>query len=216
VMLQQDEEQQQSMINKSISPCVMLSDQMYIQHRNVDDNTTYNEQIKQLSDTSLNDIGNIYGKTSDEKPNNNITCVHSKNTNAYAPCQSIKDNFITAQSESEANCVNDKSYGKCMTIEQKRTWDSSSYAQKRRAQELMNIQKPRHDDLSYWRDIVNANKQNSSNRSVDYELNKLKSPNHENKMHDYLPSRNIGMIKYFKNTKLIKNDKLNIPTKLVS
>jgi len=201
VILQQDEEQQ-SMINKSISPRAMLSDHMYIQHRNLDDNTTYNEPIRQLSDTSLNDIGNIYGKTSDEKPNNNITCVHSKNTNAYAPCQSIKDNFVTTRSESEANFVNDKSYGKCMTIEQKRIWDSSSYAQKRRAQELMNIQKPRHDDLSYWRDMIDANKQNSPNQSVDYELNKLKSPNRENyKMHDYLPPRNIGMIKYFKSTK---------------
>jgi len=165
----------------------MLSDHTYIQHRNLDDNTTYkHEQIRQLSDTSLNEIGNVYGKTSDEKPNNNITCVHSKNT---------------ARSESEANCVNDKSYGKCMTIEQKRMWDSSSHAQRRRAQELTNIQKPRHDDLFYWRDMINANKQNSPNQSV--ELNKFKSPNHENyKMHDYLPPRNIGMIKYFKSTKI--------------
>lgn len=183
------------MTNKSMSPRAtpVLND--HIQRRNLNDNTMYNEQIRQLSDTSLNDVGNIYDKTSNEIPNNNIIYVHSKNTNTHvhAPCQFIKDNFVAARSESEAAYVNDKSYGKCMTIGQKRIWDSSSYAQKRKVEELVNIQKPRYDSF-HWRNVINPNKQNSP-RSADYELNKrIQSPSQESyKVHDYLSPRNIGM-----------------------
>lgn len=221
VIPQQDEEQRQTMINELMSPRVtpLLSDHVHIQHRNLNDNMAYTEQIRQLNDISLNDIGNIYSKTNDEIPSNNITYVQSKNANAHVhiPRQSIRDNFIAARSESEANCMNDKSCSKCIAIGQKRMWDSSSYAQKRRAQEFVNSQKARHDDSFHWRNAINPNKQNSSNQSADYELNKrIQFPNHENyKMHDYLSSRTIGMIEDFK-YKFIKNDNLNIFTKLVS
>ncbi|KAG5315212.1 CNKR3 kinase, partial [Acromyrmex insinuator] len=193
----QQDEQRRTMINKSMSTRAtpLLNDHVHVQHRNLNDRMTYNEEIRQLSDTSLNNISNIYGKTSDEMPNNNIMYVHSKNKNAhvYAPCQFIKDNFVTTRSESEANYIHDKSHGKCMTTGMKKVWDSSSYAQKRRVQEIVNIQKPRHDDLFHWENIINPNKQNSPNQSVDYELNKYRqSPNCENnKMHGFSP-RNIG------------------------
>ncbi|XP_071554984.1 uncharacterized protein Cnk isoform X2 [Temnothorax nylanderi] len=198
VISQQDEEQRQSMINESMSPRAtpLLSDHVHVQHRNLNDNAAYTEQIRQLSDISLNDIGNIYGKTNDEIPNNNITYVQSKNTNAHVPQtprRSIKDNFIVTRSESEASCASDKSCSKCMAIGQKRMWDSSSYAQKRRPRELVNSQKARHDDSFRWRNAPSPNKQNSPNQSADYELNKrVQSPNRESyKMHDYL-LRNIG------------------------
>ncbi|KAG5321509.1 CNKR2 kinase, partial [Acromyrmex heyeri] len=191
----QQDEQRRIMINKSMSTRAtpLLNDHVHVQHRNLNDRTTYNEEIRQLSDTSLNNISNIYGKTSDEMPNNNIMYVHSKNknTHVHAPCQFIKDNFVTTRSESEANY--DKSHGKCMTTGMKKVWDSSSYAQKRRVQELVNTQKPRHDDLFHWENMINPTKQNSPNQSVDYELNKHRqSPNCENnKMHNFSP-RNIG------------------------
>lgn len=204
VMSQQDEEQRQSTMNESISPRAtpLLSDHVHIQHRNLNDNMAYTEPIRQLSDISLNDIGNIYGKINDEIPNNNVAYVQSKNTNThvYMPRLAVKDNFIAARSESEANCINDKSCSKCIAIGQKRMWDSSSYAQKRRAQELVNSQKARHDDSFHWRNAINPNKQNSQNQSADYELNKrVQSSSHESyKMHDYLSSRNIGTIEDFK------------------
>lgn len=201
VTSQQDEEQRQSTMNESMSPRAtsLLSDHVHVQHRNLNDNLAHTEQIRQLSDISLNDIGNIYGKVNDEIPNNNIAYAQSKNTNAHVhtPRQSVKDNLIAARSESEANCINDKSCSKCIAIGQKRMWDSSSYAQKRRAQELVNSQKARHDDSFHWRNAINPNKQNSQNQSADYELNRrIQSLNHESyRMHDYLSSRNIGMIK---------------------
>lgn len=202
VVSQQDEEQRQSTMNESPRAMPLLSDHVHIQYRNLNDNMAYAEQIRQLSDISLNDIGNIYGKTNDEIPNNNIVYVQSKNTNTHAhmPRLAVKDNFIEARSESEANCINDKSCSKCIAIGQKRMWDSSSYAQKRRAQELVNSQKARHDDSFHWRNAINPNKQNSQNQNADYELNKrIRSPSHESyKMHDYFSSRNIGMIEDFK------------------
>ncbi|XP_012062412.1 PREDICTED: uncharacterized protein LOC105625698 [Atta cephalotes] len=193
----QQDEQRRTMINKSMSTRAtpLLNDHVHVQHRNLNDRTTINEEIRQLNDTSLNDISNIYGKTSDEIPNNNILYVHSKNknTHVHAPCQFIKDNFATTRFESEANYVHDKSHGRCMTTGMKKVWDSSNYAQKRRVQELVNTQKERHDDLFYWENMINPNKQNSPNQSADYERNKHRqSPNYEsNKMHDFSP-RNIG------------------------
>ncbi|KYN02475.1 Connector enhancer of kinase suppressor of ras 3 [Cyphomyrmex costatus] len=188
---QQDEEQRCAMINKSISTRTtpLLNDHVHVQHRNLNDRTMYNEEIRQLSNISLNNTSNIYDKTSDEIPNNNIMYVHSKNKNAHAPCQFLKDNFVATRYESEAN---DKSCGRSMTIGLKKVWDSSSYAQKRRVQELMSTQ--RHDDLSHWENMINPNKQNSPNQNVDYEFNKHRqSPNcKSNKMHDYLSPRNIG------------------------
>lgn len=200
----QQDEQRQSMINETISPraTALHSDHVHVQHRNLNDNAAYTEQIRQLSDMSSNDIRNIYGKTSDEIPNNNIMCVQSKNTNAHAQTarQSVKDNFIVARSESEANCVNDKTCIKCIAVKQKRMLDSSSYTQKRREQELVNSRKTRHDDSFLRRNVLNPNKQNYPNRSTDYEFNKqhVQSLNHESyKMHDYL-SRNIGMLEDLK------------------
>ena len=197
-MTSQQDEQRRTMINKSMSTRAtpLLNDHVHIQHRNLNDRMT-NEEIRQLNDTSLNDISNIYGKTSDEIPNNNILYVHSKNknTHVHAPCQFIKDNFATTRFESEANYVHDKSHGRCITTGMKKVWDSSNYAQKRRVQELVNTQKERHDDLFYWENMINPNKQNSPNQSADYERNKHRqSPNCEsNKMLDFSP-RNIGMI----------------------
>lgn len=201
VISQQDEEQRQSTMNKTMSPRVtpLFSDHVHVQHRNLNNNAAHSEQIRQLNETSLNDVGNIYSKTCDEIPNNYIMYAHPKNTNSHIHTrrQPVKDNF--ARSESEANCVNDKSYGRC-TIEQKRMWDASSYAQKRRAQELINTQELRHGDSFHWRNTINPNKQNSPNQNMNYELNKrVQFPNHESyKMHDYLSSRNIGMTENFK------------------
>ncbi|XP_077280877.1 connector enhancer of ksr isoform X2 [Temnothorax americanus] len=194
---QQDEEQRTSMTNESMSPRAtpLLSDHVRVQHRTLNHNAAYTEQRRQLSDISLNDIGNIYGKTNDETPNNNITYVQSKNTNAHVqtPRQSIKDTFIITRSESEASCASDKSCGKCMAIGQKRMWDSSSYAQKRRPQELVNSQKTRHDDSFHWRNAISPSKQNSPNQSADYELDRcVQSPTRKSyKMREHL-SRNIG------------------------
>lgn len=208
-MTSQQDEQRRTMINRSMSARAtpLLKDHVHVHHRNLNDRTTYNDEIRQLSDTSLNDISNIYSKASDEIPNNNITHVHSKNKNAHVhtPCQSIKDNFVTTRSESETNYVNDKSQGRCMTTGMKKVWDSSSYAQKRRVQELVNTQKLRHDDLFHSENMINPKKQNSPNQSADYELNKHRqSPNYEsNKMHDFSP-RNIGMIKDFIYKNLLK------------
>lgn len=197
---QQDEEQRQSTINKTMSlrATPLLSDHVYVQHRNLNNNAAHSEQIRQLSDTSLNDVGNI-SKTCDEIPNNNIMYIHPKNTNSHIHKRRqgpVKNNF--ARSESEANCVNDKSYDRCITIGQKRIWDSSSYAQKRRAQELVNTQEL--SDSFHLKNTINPNKQNSPNQSTNHELNKrVQSPNHESyKMHDYLSSRNIGMAENFK------------------
>lgn len=214
------DEQRQSMINETISPraTLLLSDHVHVQHRNLNDNATYTEQIRQLSDMSSNDIGNIYGKTIDEIPNNNIMCVQSKNTNAHAQTarQSVKDNFIVARSESEANYnVNDKTCIKCIAVKQKRMWDSSSYAQKRRAQELVNSRKARHDDAFLRRNVINPNKQNYPNQSADYELNKhVISPNHESYKHDHLLSRNIGMLEDLKYKYLLKITIILISMKL--
>ncbi|XP_011685759.1 PREDICTED: uncharacterized protein LOC105448713, partial [Wasmannia auropunctata] len=193
---QQDETHRQSMINKSRSPrgTPLLND--HVQHRNLTDNTMYNEHIRHLSDTSLNDADNIYSKTSDETSNNNIMDINSKNTNAHvhAPRQIIKDNFAVARSESDANFVNDKSYDRCKA-RRHTTWESTSgYAQKRKAQELVKTQKPKQDDSFHWRNMINPNKQNSLNQNTDYELNKrVQSPNQENyKLHDFLSPKNIG------------------------
>ncbi|KAL0110356.1 hypothetical protein PUN28_013781 [Cardiocondyla obscurior] len=193
-MSQQDEEQQ-STISESISPRAtpLFSDHVHVQHKNLNDNATYAEQIRQLSDASSSDLS-IYGKINDDIPNNNIKCASLTNTNVHTPRQFIEDNFI-ARPESEANCVSDKPCSKCMAIAQKKMRDSTSYAQKRRAQELVNSQKTKHDESFYRRNVISPNRQNSSNQNIEYDK-RIHSPNHENyKMHDYLSPRNIGYSK---------------------
>ncbi|XP_071643471.1 uncharacterized protein Cnk isoform X3 [Temnothorax longispinosus] len=195
---QQDEEQRSSMINDAMSPRAtpLLSDHVHVQHRTLNDNAAYTEQRRQTSDISLNHTATHYGKTNDEIPNNIInTYVRAKNTNAHVqtPRRSIKDTFIITRSESEASCASDKSCSKCMARGQKRMWDSSSYAQKRRPRELVNSQKTRHDDSFPWRNASSPSKQTSPNQSADYELDRrVQSPTRESyKMRQHL-SRNIG------------------------
>ncbi|XP_036145787.1 uncharacterized protein LOC105839284 isoform X2 [Monomorium pharaonis] len=155
---QQNAEHQQSTINRSMVPHVMplLGDHIHVEHRNLNDDMAYSAQIRQLNTDAFSLDGNIYGKIGDEVPNNNVVCIYSRNTNAHlhAPSQSVKDNTITLRSDSETSRANDnKSYGRCMTIGQKRIWDSSSYAQKKRVQEFVSTQKSRHDDSFCWKEF---------------------------------------------------------------
>jgi len=196
MLSQQDEDQRQSTMNRSVSPRTtpLINDHVHVQHRNFNDNAIYSEQNRQLNDVALNnDLGNIYGRTKDEILNNSTVYTHLRNTNAHvqATRQLNADNFIAIRSE--GNCINDKFCNKCTVVGQKRMWDTSSNIQKRKMQELA-IQQTKHGDSIHWRSVTNPNK-DCPGHSRGYEHNvHVQHPNHENhKTHDY-PSRDIGML----------------------
>ncbi|RLU18195.1 hypothetical protein DMN91_010438 [Ooceraea biroi] len=197
MLSQQDDDQRQSTMNRSVSPRAtpLTSDHVHVQHRNFNDNAVYSEQSRQLIDISLNnDFGGIYGRANDDILNNSTVYAHSRNTNAHvqATRQLSADSFIAVRSE--GNCANDKFCSKCTTVGQKRMWDTSaSTAPKRRTQELANIQQAKHGDSIHWRSVTNPNKQDSShNRGYEHNVHGQYSNHESHKTHDYLPSRDVG------------------------
>lgn len=215
-MLSQHNEDQQrsSTINRSLSPRAtpLTDDHVHVEHRNLNNNAVYGEQIRQLNDTFLNnDIGCIYGKTNDEiSRSNNAMYTHSRNTHEHTMRQVPEDCLATVRSESKGDC--DKSYSK-YTVGQKKMWDPSSSAQKRKPQEFVNAQQTRHaGDSNHWRSpMSNPVKHDSPGYSRDYEHNThVQSSNHESyQIHDCLPSRNIDTsIEDFRAVpkQLIRND----------
>lgn len=215
MLSQQNEDQQRSStINRSLSPRAtpLAGDHVHVEHRNLNNNAAYGEQMRQLSDTFLNNDC-IYGKTNDEISRNSAMYAHSRNTNAHEHTvrQFSGDCLVIARSESKGDCVSDKSCNsKYTAVGQKRMWDS---AQKRRTQELANVQQARHSDSNHWRSPMSSpvNKHDSPSYSRDYEHNThVQSSNHESyQTHDCLPSRNIDtLIEDFKTVpkRLIRND----------
>jgi len=196
MLSQQDEDQRQSTMNRSVSPRTtpLISDHVHVQHRNFNDNAVYSEQNRQLNDIALNnDLGNIYGRTKDEILNNSVVYAHLRNTNAHvqATRQLSADNFIAIRSE--GNCINDKFCNKCTVVGQKRMWDTSSTVQKRRMQELA-IQQTKHGDSIHWRSVTNPNKQDSGHsRGYEHNMHAQYSNHESHKTHDY-PSRDIGTL----------------------
>lgn len=195
---QGDEDQRQGTMNRSVSPRAtpLTSDHVHVQHRNFNDSAVYREQSRQLSDIALNnDLGGIYGRTNDEILNNSTVYAHSRNANVPTRQLSADNNFVAVRSE--GNSANDKYCSKCTTVGQKRMWDASSTAQKRKAQELANVQQIKHGDSekSHWRN-VNSNQQESPGHGRSYEHNvHVQCPNHESyKTQDYLSSREAGML----------------------
>jgi len=201
MLSQQNEDQQRSStINRSLSPRAtpLTGDHVHVEHRNLNNNAAYGEQIRQLNDTFLNnDTGCIYGKTNDEiSRSSNAMYAYSRNTHEHTVRQVTGDCLVTARSESKGDCVSDKSYGK-YTVGQKRIWDPSGSAQKRRPQEFANAQQTRHaGDSNHWRNPMNSpvNKHDSPGYSRDYEHNThVQSSNHESyQTHDCVSSRNVG------------------------
>ncbi|KAL6256051.1 hypothetical protein P5V15_013287 [Pogonomyrmex californicus] len=186
-MTSQQDEELQNTTNRSPRATPSLNDHV---HKNLNDNATYSEQIKQLSNTISNDVDNIYSKTGDKMPNN-ITYAISKNTSAHMhmPREFSKDNFASIGSENEGNCINDKSYDRYLTAGRQKK--DSSISQKRRIQKFMNVQEPRHSDSFHRKNVINPNEQNSPNQSAEHNIH-IQFSNHENyKMHDCLSSRNI-------------------------
>ncbi|EFN72679.1 Connector enhancer of kinase suppressor of ras 3 [Camponotus floridanus] len=202
MLSQQNEDQQRSStINRSLSPRAtpLTGDHVHVEHRNLNNNAAYGEQIRQLNDTFLNnDTGYIYGKTNDEiSRSSNAMYAHSRNTHEHTVRQVTGDCLVIARSETKGDCVSDKSYGK-YTVGQKKIWDPSGSVQKRRPQEFANAQQTRHTgDSNHWRNPMSspiANKHDSPGYSRDYEHNThVQSSNHESyQTHDCVPSRNVG------------------------
>ncbi|XP_029662241.1 uncharacterized protein LOC115234954 [Formica exsecta] len=219
MLSQQNEDQQRSnTINRSLSPRAtpLTGDHVHVDHRNLNNNAAYGEQIRQLNETFLNnDIGFIYGKTNDEISRSSSTMyAHSRNAHEHTMRQFSGDCLVTARSENKGDCISDKSCSKYTAVGQKRIWDPSGSAQKRRTQELANVQQARYaGDSNHWRSPMSSpvNKHNSPGYSRDYEHNThIQSSNHENyQTHDCLPSRNIGaLIEDLKTVpkRLIRND----------
>ncbi|XP_029177228.1 uncharacterized protein LOC114945264 isoform X1 [Nylanderia fulva] len=200
-LLQQNEDQQRSStINRSLSPRAtpLTGDHVHVDHRNLNNNAAYGEQIRQLNDTFLsNDC--IYGKANDEMSRGSMMYAHSRNANLHEH---------TMRQFSE-DC--DKSCSSKYMVGQKRIKDPAGSAQKRRTQELANVQQARHDESNHWRSPMNSpiNKHNAPSYSRDYEHN-IQSSNHESyQTHDCLPSRNIDtLIEDFKTPpkRLVRND----------
>ncbi|XP_072755267.1 uncharacterized protein Cnk [Anoplolepis gracilipes] len=218
MLSQQNEDQQRSStINRSLSPRVtpLTGDHVHVEHRNLNNNAAYGEQSRQLNDMFLNnDIGCIYGKTSDEiSRSSSTTYAHSRNAHEHTVRQFSGDCLVTARSENKGDCVSDKSCSK-YALGQKKIWDPSSSTQKRRMQELANVQQARHiGDSNHRRSPMNSpvNKHDSPSYSRDYEHNThVQSSNHESyQTHDCLPPRSIGtLIEDFKTVpkRLIRND----------
>lgn len=219
MLSQQNEDQQRSnTINRSLSPRAtpLTGDHVHVDHRNLNNNAAYGEQIRQLNETFLNnDIGFIYGRTNDEiSRSSSAMYAHSRNTHEHTMRQFSGDCLVTARSENKGDCISDKSCSKYTAVGQKRIWDPSGSAQKRRTQELANVQQARYaGDSNHWRSPMSSpvNKHNSPGYSRDYEHNThIQSSNHENyQTHDCLPSRNIGaLIEDLKTVpkRLIRND----------
>nr|XP_012216845.1 PREDICTED: uncharacterized protein LOC105668809 isoform X1 [Linepithema humile] len=195
MLAQQDEDQRQNMINRSLSSRVtpLTSDHVHVQHRNLNDNDTiYNEQVRLLGDASSRKDMGIYGRTTDEASNNNAMYTHSRNANTHAhvPRQFSGDGLVTSRFESKGkDCVNDKSYNKCVTVgAQKKLWDASGSAEKRQAHELTNTQQAKHGDSIHWRNVTSLDKQDSPSYSRYYEHDAcVQSSNYDSyKTHDYL------------------------------
>ncbi|KAL6444388.1 hypothetical protein ACFW04_001922 [Cataglyphis niger] len=215
---QNEDQQRSSTINRSLSPraTLLTGDHVHVEHRNLNNNAAYGEQIRHLNDTFLNnDIGCIYGRTNDEiSRSNSAMYAHSRNVHEHTMRQFSGDCLVTARSESKGDCINDKSCNKHTAVGQKRIWDPSGSAQKRKIQEFANVQQARHaSDSNHWRSPMSSpvNKHDSPGYSRDYEHNThAQSSNHENyQTHDCFPSRNIGaLIEDFKTVpkRLIRND----------
>jgi len=195
MLAQQDEDQRQNTINRSLSPRVtpLISDHVHVQYRNLNDNDAmYNEQARLLGDASSRKDMSIYGRTTDEAANNNITYTHSRNANTHAhtPRQFSGDGFVTSRFENKGkDCANDKSYNKCVTVDaQKRLWNASGSTEKRQAHELTNTQQAKHGDSIHWRSVMTPDKQDSPSYNRYYEHDTYtQSSNYDSyKAHDYL------------------------------
>lgn len=213
MLSQQNEDQQRSStINRSLSPHAtpLTGDHVHVEHRNLNNNAAYGEQIRQLNDTFLNNDC-IYGKTNDEiSKGSSAMYAHSRNMNAHEHTvrQFSGDSLVMARSESKGDC--DKSCSSKYTVGQKRIRDPAGSAQKRRMQELAN-QQARYGDSNHWRSSMSSpiNKHHSPSYSRDYEHNTHSSNHKSYQTHDCFPSRNIEtMIEDFKTVpkRLIRND----------
>ncbi|XP_020294465.1 uncharacterized protein LOC109860036 isoform X2 [Pseudomyrmex gracilis] len=200
ILSQQDENQRQSTITTSTPSSHMLftdfSDHAHVQHRNLNDDTMYNEQIKHLRDTfSRSDI-----YKSDELLCNSI---YSRDINACMHTHQISesDNFVTVPFESKENSVSDKFY-KCKMIKRhsednKKKISDSSNCQMRKAQEFANTQHKKYDKSIYPRYAINHNQQDSPSHNsniLDYKHNMHISLDHDScQISNYRPSRDFTL-----------------------
>lgn len=194
MLAQQDEDQRQNTINRSISPRVtpLIGDHVHVQHRNLNDNDVmYNEQARLLGDASSRKDTGIYGRTADEAPNNNTIFTYSRNANAHAhtPRQFSGDGFVTSRFESKG-----KDWNKCATAgAQKRLWDASGSVEKRQVHELANTHQAKHDDSIHWRSVTSSDRQDSPSYSRYYEHDTCVQSNYDSyKTHDYLANDYLG------------------------
>lgn len=172
LLSQQNDDQRRSTINRSTpSPHVspFTSDHVHVQNRNLNDNTIYSEQIKQLGDTFSR--SDIYKSGDAEIPYNSI---HSRDACVHTSYQIVgSDSFVPFESK-ENRSVSDK-FDKCVTIgtqsgdsSKKRIRNSFNVVQTRRAQEFANThQTTKHDDSIHSRCGINRNQNSPSHSGRD-------------------------------------------------